>query len=138
MASLADLLPLRPPGVSEDRIKAAEAELGHALPPDVVEFWSVSNGSEWVGFRNFSIQVHSLDGVLQLWRLGPTDRAGAQRLVDVASDGSRERFCFDPESGQIVLIDITWEGEEPDAPCAATLTEVVNKLAQGWDPFEHV
>jgi hypothetical protein len=130
------MLPLRPPGVSGERIKDAEAIVGHALPVDVVEFWSVSDGSDWVAFPNFSIQVLSLAQAIELWRLGPQDRAGAQRLVDIASDGSRERFCFDPDSGQIVLIDITWEQEEPEAPCAPTLTDVVIRLAQGWDPLE--
>jgi cell wall assembly regulator SMI1 len=134
--TLAEILPLRPSGVSDERIKEAEAMLGHALPVDVVEFWSVSDGSDWVAFPDFSIQVLSLAEAIQLWRLGPQDRAGAQRLVDIASDGSRERFCFDPNSGQIVLIDITWDQEEPDAPCAATLTDVVNRLAEGWNPLE--
>ena len=135
MSTLADLLPLRPRGVSAERIDEAEAMLGHALPVDVVEFWRGSDGSEWVAFPNFSIEVLSLDDARKMWTLGPEDRAGAQRLVDLASDGSRERFCFDPCSGQIVLIDITWEQDEPDAPCAPTLTEVVTRLAEGWNPL---
>ena len=138
MPSLADLRPLRPPGVSEEQINEAEVMLGHALPADVVEFWRVSDGSDWVAFPEFTIQVLSLAEARQLWTLGPEDRAGPQRLVDLASDGSRERFCFDPKSGQIVLIDITWEQDEPDAPCAPTLTDVVTRLAEGWNPLQGV
>jgi hypothetical protein len=129
------MLPLRPPGVSADRIAAAEARLGHALPSDLVEFWRISDGSEWIAFPEFGFAIYSLDTAERLSTLGPEDRTGPQRLVDVATDGARERFCYDPQSGQIVLIHVTWEHGEPDAPCAQTLTELVSRLFSGWDPW---
>jgi hypothetical protein len=55
--------------------------------------------------------------------------------VDLAGDGSRERFCFDPDSGGIVMLDITWENDEPVVQVSRTLTELANRLAAGWDPF---
>ena len=33
------------------------------------------------------------------------------------------------------MLDITWKDDEPPA-CASNLTELVNKLAEGWDPCE--
>jgi hypothetical protein len=42
------------------------------------------------------------------------------QALDIGSDGSRERFCFDPQAGNIVLLDIV--GDEPPVVCASTLT----------------
>ena len=66
-----------------------------------------------------------------MFALGEEDRSGPQHLLDIASDGSRERFCLDHDG--IVLTDIV--GDEPPVPVATTLTELVERLAAGWNPL---
>jgi hypothetical protein len=61
-------------------------------------------------------------------------RAGPAHLIDLASDGTRERFCFDPLMNEIVMLDIV--GDEPPVVSASTLTELAERLAAGWDPFD--
>ena len=138
MTRLADLLPLRPPGVAPGELETAEAELGHRLPADVRAFLLESDGSGWVDFPQCGLEVLSLADARSMWALPEEERSGPQRLVDLASDGSRERFCFDPESGGIVMLDITWEVGEPLVQVANTLTELAQRLAAGWDPFSAV
>jgi hypothetical protein len=133
MPTLAELLPHASPGVSLSALQAAENRLGVALPGDLREFLLVSDGSEWADFPGCGFQVLSLEDMLGIWSLPEEHRSGPQRLIDVGSDGSRERFCFDPQASSIVLLDIT--SEEPPVVCASTVTELVQKLADGWDPF---
>jgi hypothetical protein len=132
VAALVDLLPLRDAGLTTSDIEAAEQALAHRLPDDLREFLLVSNGSEWTDFAAIGFEVLSLGQILDLAKL--PDRAGPKRLIDVASDGSRERFCFDPASHEVVMLDIV--GDEPPVVCASTLTELVEKLEAGWDPFD--
>jgi hypothetical protein len=106
--------------------------LAHRLPDDLRAFLLISNGSEWVNFPATGFEILSLQQTVDVTKL--PERAGPQRLIDVATDGSRERFCFDPASHEIVMLDIV--GDEPPVVCASTLTELVPKLAGGWDPFE--
>jgi hypothetical protein len=128
------MLPLCADGVERATLEQAEHRLGHRLPDDLREFLRVSDGSEWVEFPECSIQILSLKELLSVWELPESDRSGPHRLIDIASDGGRERFCFDPASGHIVMLDITWEDGEPPV-CATSLTELVDKLANGWSPF---
>jgi cell wall assembly regulator SMI1 len=132
MPALVDLLPVRDAGVTASELEAAERSLGHRLPNDIREFLLVSNGSEWADFPAIGSQILSLQDTVGLAQL--PERAGPQRLIDVASDGSRERFCVDPASGEIVWLDIV--GAEPPVVCASTLTDLVTKLARGWNPFD--
>jgi hypothetical protein len=136
MSKLADMLRRRDVGVSVADVDRAEQAFGHRLPDDLREFWLISNGSEWTEFPAMGIAVLSLEDARSLWELPETDRSGPQRLIDIASDGSRERFCLDPTSGKIVFLDIV--GDEPPVECASSLTELVEKLATGWDPFDLV
>jgi len=131
VSALVDRLPLRETGVMRSDLEAAEHALAHRLPDDVREFLLISDGSDWTDFPAIGFQLLSLEHILGLARL-PV-RAGPKHLIDVASDGSRERFCFDPVTKEIVMLDIV--GIEP-VGCASTLTELVEKLAQGWDPFD--
>ena len=135
MRCLSDLLPVRTAGVSEDALAIAEQRLGHRLPEDLREFLRVSNGSQWAEFPQCGFKVLSLSELTNMSELSETHRPGPPRLIDVASDGSRERFCLDPESGHIVMLDVTWEEGDPPT-CARSLTELVSKLADGWNPFE--
>jgi SMI1 / KNR4 family (SUKH-1) len=135
MRCLSDLLPTRDVGVAEVALALAEQRLGHRLPQDLRDFLRVSDGSQWADFPQCGCQVLSLSELMSMWELPEEHRAGPPRLIDVASDGSRERFCLDPASGHIVMLDISWEEGEPPI-CARTLTELVSKLADGWNPFE--
>jgi len=132
---LSELLPLREAGVSERALVIAEQRLGHRLPEDLRHFLRVSDGSRWADFPQCGCQVLSLGELMSMWELPQEHRSGPPRLIDVASDGSRERFCLDPASGNLVMLDITWEAGEPPT-CARSLTELVSKLADGWSPFE--
>jgi hypothetical protein len=132
MSALVDLLPVRDAGVTASRLEAAERALAHRLPDDLRAFLLISNGSEWVNFPAIGFEILSLEQAVNVTKL--PERAGPQRLIDVATDGSRERFCFDPASHEIVMLDIA--GDEPPVVCASTLTELVTKLAGAWDPFE--
>jgi hypothetical protein len=129
---LVDLVPVRDAGVTRTDLETAEHALEHRLPDDLREFLLISNGSQWADFPASGFEILSLQQTLSLAQL--PERAGPRRLIDVASDGSRERFCFDPASHQILMLDIV--GDEPPVICASTLTELVEKLASGWDPFE--
>jgi hypothetical protein len=132
VSSLVDLLPLRDAGVTRSDLEAAEQALAHRLPDDVREFLLRSDGSDWTDFSAIGFQLLSLKDILGSAQL--PERAGPKRLIDVASDGSRERFCLDPATNEIVMLDIV--GDEPPVVCASTLTELVAKLAGGWSPFE--
>ena len=134
MPALADLVPLRGCAVAPGDLDAAEQALSQALPDDLREFLLVSDGSEWADFPACGIFIHPLEQTLGL--RASHERAGPRRLIDVASDGSRERFCLDPATGAIVMLDIV--GDEPPVACASTLTELVETLASGWDPFERL
>lgn len=92
-----------------------------------------SDGSEWTAFSAPAIQVLSVEQIGDLHALAPDNRAGPARLVDLASDGGRERFCWDPRYDTIVWLDIV--AEQDAVVCAATLTELVRRLAAGWDPW---
>jgi len=135
MRRLSELLPVRDAGVSEDALAIAEQRLEHRLPQDLRDFLRVSDGSHWADFPQCGCRVLSLSELMSMWELPGEHRSGPPRLIDVASDGSRERFCLDPTSGHIVMLDITWEEGEPPI-CAGSLTELVSKLADGWNPFE--
>jgi SMI1 / KNR4 family (SUKH-1) len=132
MPALVDLVPVRDAGATASDLEAAERALGHRRPDDVREFLLISNGSEWADFPAIGFEILSLATILDVAEL--PERAGPQHLTDVASDGSRERFCFDPGSDEILMLDIV--GEEPPIVCASTLTELAEKLAGGWDPFD--
>jgi hypothetical protein len=133
MSSLAELLPHASTGVLLSDLNEAERQFGVALPDDLREFLLVSDGSPWVDFPECGFQMLSLNDMLAVWSSSATDRSGPPHLIDVASDGSRERFCVDPPSSGIVFLNIT--AEEPPVQCASTVTELVQKLADGWDPF---
>jgi|SRR5215208_5158286 len=135
MRRLIELLPLRDAGVSEEELAMAERRLGDRLPEDLRGFLRISDGSQWADFPQCGCRVLSLSELMSMWELPQGHRSGPARLIDIASDGSRERFCLDPAFGHIVMLDITWEGGEPPI-CAQTLTELVTKLADGWNPFE--
>ena len=134
MRRLSELRPVRDAGVSEGALAMAEQRLGHRLPQDFRDFLRVSDGSQWADFPQCGCQV-SASELMSMWELPDEHRSGPPRLIDVASDGSRERFCLDPASGHMVMLDITWEEGEPPA-CARSHTELVFKLADGWNPFE--
>jgi cell wall assembly regulator SMI1 len=122
--TLKDLLTTRPYGAAETDLTGLEGELGRPLPPDLREFLAVSDGSEWTKFPVLGIQVHAVATMLGLWRVN-------RGLVDVATDGSRERFCLDGDA--IVWTDVT--GDQPPVTVAQTLTEFVTRLSEGWDPW---
>src|SRR5215218_3757222 len=109
MRRLSELLPVRDAGVSEDALAIAEQRLEHRLPQDLRDFLRVSDGSHWADFPQCGCRVLSLSELMSMWELPGEHRSGPPRLIDVASDGSRERFCLDPTSGHIVMLDITWE-----------------------------
>ena len=132
MSRLAELLPHTNAPVSLVELEAAEEMFGTSLPPDLREFLLVSNGSEWSAFAECGFQIHSLQTMLDLWTLPEEHRSGLH-VIDVASDGSRERYCFDPRTDGIVLQDIV--GDQAPAACASTITELVEKLSAGWKPF---
>ncbi len=136
MNRLADLLPLREAGVTPDALEDAERQLRRRLPEDHREFLLTSNGSVWKHFPSIGFQILTLEDARDIWALSEEDRAGPADLIDIASDGSRERFCLDPMSGAIVMLDVA--AEEPAVECAKTLTELVEKLAAGWVPFDLV
>jgi hypothetical protein len=133
VSALVERLRLRGTGVTRSDLEAAEHALAYRLPDDVREFLLISDGSDWTDFPAIGFQVLSLEDILGL--AGLSERAGPKHLIDVASDGSRERFCFDPATNEIVMLDIV--GSEP-VVCASTLTELVEKLAEGWDPFDRL
>ena len=133
MSQLTELLPLRDRGVPQAELESAEQLLGRRLPEDVREFLLISDGTDWVDFPMTGFMVLPLDQVVGLWQL--PERAGPSQLIDVASDGSRERFCLNPPSDETVMLDITGAGADQPA-CAESLTDLVVKLAGGWDPFE--
>ena len=136
MNRLADLLPLREPGVTPDALEDAERQLGRRLPDDHRKFLLMSNGSVWKRFPSIGFQILALEDARDIWALSVEDRAGPAHLIDIASDGSRERFCVDPMSGAIVMLDVA--ADEPAVECARTLTGLVEQLAAGWDPFDLV
>jgi hypothetical protein len=135
MSELIELLPLGDRGVSQDELTRAERRLGRRLPEDLRNFLRISDGSNWMDFPGCGFMVLPLADLMGLWELPEDHRAGPSRLIDIASDGSRERFCLDPASDEIVMLDITWQDGDPPT-CATSLTDLVVKLAGGWDPFE--
>jgi hypothetical protein len=135
MRRLTELLPLRDAGVSEEELAMAERRLGTDCPRIFAVFCGSAMCSQWADFPQCGCRVLSLSELMSMWELHEEHRSGPARLIDIASDGSRERFCLDPAFGHIVMLDITWEGGEPPI-CAQTLTELVTKLADGWNPFE--
>ena len=122
--TLQDLLTTRPYAAAESDIAALEGEVGRPLPPDVRAFLLVSDGSEWTKFPVLGVQVHAVATMLGLWRVN-------RGVLDLATDGSRERFCLDADA--IVWTDVT--GEQPPVIVAQTLTEFVTRLSEGWDPW---
>ena len=136
MARLTELLQPAGEGVSPEALSAGEERIGRRLPEDVREFLLESDGSAWTDFPECGIQVLRLADIVEVWELPEGHRSGPRRLVDVASDGSRERFCFDPRTQSIVQLDIV--GDTPPVAVASSLTELVEKLAAGWDPFSAV
>jgi SMI1/KNR4 family protein SUKH-1 len=131
-ATLDELLPLADTSVSRSELAEAERKLGTPLPTDLRDFLLASDGSVWTDFPECAFQINRLQSILDLWSLPAEDRSGPQHIIDVASDGSRVRFCFDPRTGGIVILDIT--SDQPVA-VASTLTELVQKLRAGWNPF---
>ena len=95
MSELIELLPLRDRGVSQDELARAEQRLGRRLPEDLRDFLRISDGSEWIDFPGCGFMVLSLADLMRNWELPAEHRAGPSRLIDIASDGSRERFCLD-------------------------------------------
>ena len=96
--TLQDLLKKRPYAAAESDLAALEGEVGRPLPPDVRAFLLVSDGSEWTQFPALGVQVHAVATMLGLWRVN-------RGVLDVATDGSRERFCLDGDA--IVWTDVT-------------------------------
>ena len=133
MSRLAELLPHTAPPVSLPQLEETERKFGTALPRDLREFLLVSDGSTWTDFAECGFQIHALRQMFELWSLPQEDRAGPQHLIDIASDGSRERFCFDPLTNDIILLDLVTD--KPPVACASTVTELVEKLSAGWNPF---
>ena len=132
MTTLAALLPHTSAPVLLSETRAAEETFRTSLPADLRDFLLVSDGSDWTAFPKSGFQIHPLRAMLDLWSLPSEARSEPQHIIDVATDGSRERFCFDPQGGDIVLIDIV--GPDPTR-CASTLTELVQRLSSGWNPF---
>jgi hypothetical protein len=121
---LQELLVKRPYGAAEADLVALEGEIGRPLPPDVRAFLAISDGSEWTQFPSLGVQVHAVATMLGLWRVN-------RGVLDLATDGSRERFCLDGDA--IVWTDVT--GEQAPVTVAQTLTEFVTRLSEGWDPW---
>ena len=114
----------RSQAAAEEDVAALEREIGRPLPDDVRDFLAVSDGSEFTEFPAVGVQVHAVATMLGLWRVN-------RNLLDLATDGSRERFCLDRDA--IVWTDVV-NSREP-VPVAATLTEFVTRLSEGWDPW---
>ena len=122
--TLQDLLTTRPYGAAESDIAGLESEIRRSLPSDVRSFLLASDGSEWTKFPVLGVQVHAVATMLGLWRVN-------RGMLDLATDGSRERFCLDGDA--IVWTDVT--GDQPPVTVAQTLTEFVTRLSEGWDPW---
>jgi hypothetical protein len=69
-----------------------EQALAHRLPDDLREFVLISNVSDWTAFSATGFQLLPLEDIVGIATL--PKRAGPKHLIDVASDGSRERFLL--------------------------------------------
>ena len=133
MSRLAALLPHAAAPASVAELEEAERRFGTRLPPDLRDFLLVSHGSTWTAFAACSFQIHPRGQTFESWSLPQEHRAGPQQLIDIGTDRSRERLLFRPTDGPNRPLDIV--ADEPPAPCASTVTELVEKLTDGWNPF---
>jgi hypothetical protein len=122
-------------------IADCERQIGMTLPADLRAFLQLSDGGEaWFGSSiddakaepSFFIKLMSLADIVGNFAL--TSKFRGDTLIPFASDGSREYFYLDRDGGPIVMIDLT-SPNEVGAPCGCSVSGLIQKLADGWDPF---
>ena len=136
MSRLAALLPHAAAPASVAELEEAERRFGTRLPPDLRDFLLVSDGSTWTAFSACSFSDPSTWADVRVVVAPPGTSCGTATTHRHRLGWLAGTVLLRPTDGPNRPLDIV--ADEPPAPCASTVTELVEIANRRMEPIQHL